>query len=977
MKLSDLKAYEILEERRLADINSDGYVIRHKKSGARITVISNEDENKVFYIGFRTPPEDSTGVPHIIEHTVLCGSEKYPVKDPFVELVKGSLNTFLNAITYPEKTIYPVASCNDADFQNLMSVYMDAVFHPNIYKHEEIFKQEGWHYELEDKDAPVTINGVVYNEMKGAFSSPDDVLQREILNSLFPDTSYGNESGGDPEHIPDLTYEEYLNFHRRYYHPCNSYIYLYGDMDIAEKLKWMDEEYLGKYEKIELDSAIKMQEPFEEPVEIVRAYPIASNEPEEDNTYLSYNMAVGTVLDRKLYQAFDVLDYALISAPGAPLKQALLDAGIGKDIVGGYDNSTLQPTFSVIAKNTNLSEKEHFLSVIRSVLKEQVEQGIDKKALLAGINSSEFRFREADFGQFPKGLLYGIQCLDSWLHDDMQPFMHLEALEIYQFLKEQVNTDYFEKLVKEYLLDNPHASIVIATPERGLNAKKEAELEKKLADYKAGLSGEEIEKLIADTIHLKEYQEEPSPKEDLEKIPMLKREDLKKTAAPLVNRVVLSGETEIVHHEMYANGIDYLTLLFDIRDLEPELLPYAGILKAVLGFVDTESYSYARLANEINIHTGGISSSIGIYPSVKEKDKLELKYEIRTKVLAEKISDAMGMIKEIIRTSKISDEKRLYEILAQMKSRLQVGLSSAGHSVASTRALSYFSRASYCQDATGGIGLFRVAADYEAHFEEKKGELIQKLEGLVQKIFTPDRLMVSITCEQKHFAAVEQEITALKAGLYASEDGKKERALPGMSFEKKNEGFMDASQVQYVARAGNYVAHGYEYHGALKILKVIMGYDYLWINIRVKGGAYGCMNGYMRNGDTYFVSYRDPNLSSTNAVYDGIPEYIGNFEADEHDMTKYIIGTVSDMDTPLNPSARGTRSMTAYLQDMSYEDLQRERDQVIHATAEDIRALKGLVQSVLDDGNLCVIGNEENLKSEEGMFLHLENLSEA
>lgn len=974
MKLTDLTAYEILEERDLTDIHARGYIIRHKKSGARITAVSNEDENKVFYIGFRTPPEDSTGVPHIVEHTVLCGSDKYPVKDPFVELVKGSLNTFLNALTYPEKTIYPVASCNDKDFQNLMSVYMDAVFHPNIYKHEEIFKQEGWHYELEDKESPVTINGVVYNEMKGAFSSPDDVLQREILNSLFPDTSYGNESGGDPEHIPDLTYEQYLNFHRRYYHPCNSYIYLYGDMDIAEKLQWMDEEYLGKYEKIELDSTIRMQRPFAHPVEIIKKYPIASNEPEEDNTYLSYNMVIGTVLDKKLYQAFDVLDYALLTAPGAPLKQALLDAGIGKDIVGGYDNGTLQPIFSIVAKNTNLSEKEHFLSVIRSVLKEQVEKGINKKSLLAGINSSEFRFREADFGQFPKGLLYGIQCLDSWLYDDMQPFMHLEALGTYKFLKEQVETGYFEKLVEEYLLDNPHASIVIATPERGLNAKKEAELERKLADYKAGLSGEEIEKLIADTKHLKEYQEEPSPKEDLEKIPMLKRSDMKKTAAPLVNKVVISGETEIVHHEMYANGIDYLTLLFDIKDIRPEELPYVGILKVVLGYVDTESLSFAELANEINIHTGGISSSVGIYPSVKDREHLEVKYEIKTKVLAEKLPDAMRMIKEILKTSKISDEKRLYEILAQMKSRLQVGLSAAGHSVASVRAMSYFSRPSYYQDATGGIGVFQVIADYEAHFEDKKGELIAKLEELVQRIFTADRLMVSITCEQKHFAAVEQEITALKSNLYASVDGTKERSLPEMVFEKKNEGFMDASQVQYVARAGNYAAHGYKYHGALKILKVIMGYDYLWINVRVKGGAYGCMNNYMRNGDTYFVSYRDPNLSETNAVYDGIPEYIENFEADERDMTKYIIGTISDMDTPLNPSARGARSMNAYLQELSYEDIQREREQVIHATAEDIRALKGLIQSVLWDGNLCVIGNEDNLKREEKMFCKLENL---
>ena len=974
MNLSELKAYEILEERALEDINSKGYILRHKKSGARVSVISNDDDNKVFYIGFRTPPEDSTGVPHIIEHTVLCGSEKYPVKDPFVELVKGSLNTFLNAMTYPEKTIYPVASCNDTDFQNLMSVYMDAVFHPNIYKYEEIFKQEGWHYELEDKDAPVTINGVVYNEMKGAFSSPDDVIQREILNSLFPDTSYSNESGGDPECIPDLTYEDYLDFHRKYYHPCNSYIYLYGDMDIAEKLQWMDEEYLGKYEAIELDSVIKMQQPFAQPIEITREYPIASGETEENNTYLSYNMVIGTVLDKKLYQAFDILDYALLSAPGAPVKQALIDAGIGKDVVGGYDNSTLQPVFSIIAKNANLSDKERFLSVIRDTLKEQVEKGIDKKALLAGISSSEFRFREADFGQFPKGLLYGIQCLDSWLHDDMQPFMHLEALETYQFLKEQVETDYFERLVEEYLLNNTHASVVIALPKQGLGAKRDAELAQKLADYKASLSEAEIEKLIADTKHLHEYQDEPSPKEDLEKIPMLTREDLKKTAAPLYNEVVMSGDTEVVYHEMYANGIDYLQLLFDIKDISPEELPYVGILKAVLGYVDTASYSYAELANEINIHTGGIGSSVGIYPNVKDKDALEIKFEVKTKVLADKLPDAMKMIREILMTSKISDEKRLREILAQLRSRLQVGLSSAGHSVASTRAMSYFSRAAYYQDATGGIACYRVIADYEAHFEEKKGELIAKLEELVSRIFTAERLMVGITCEKKHFAAVKEEVEQLKAALYVLEVADKERVLPELDFSQKNEGFMDASQVQYVARAGNYVAHGYEYHGALKILKVIMGYDYLWINVRVKGGAYGCMNGYMRNGDTYFVSYRDPNLAATNEIYDKIPAYLAEFDADERDMTKYIIGTVSDMDTPMNPSAKGARSMMAYLQGLSYEELQKEREQVIGANAADIRALEGLIASVLSDGNLCVIGNEDEIAKEKNLFAKVENL---
>ena len=968
MNLADLTAYELIEKRTLKDIHSEGFLLRHKKSGARVLAVSNDDNNKVFSIAFRTPPSDSTGVPHIIEHTVLCGSDKYPVKDPFVELVKGSLNTFLNAMTYPDKTMYPVASCNDKDFQNLMSVYMDAVFHPNIYKHEEIFKQEGWHYELEDAESPVTINGVVYNEMKGAFSSPDDVLNRQIMNSLFPDTSYCNESGGDPLHIPELTYEEYLNFHRRYYHPCNSYIYLYGDMDIAEKLQWMDDEYLSKYEKIEIDSKIKLQKPFEKAIEITKKYSISSSESEEDNTYLSYNMAVGTVLDKELYYAFDILDYALISAPGAPLKQALIEAGIGSEITGGYDCNVLQPTFSVIAKNTNTSEKEHFLAVIRETLEDLVKNGLNKKSLIAGINSAEFRYREADFGQFPKGLLYGIQCMESWLHDDNQPFMHLEALETYGFLKEQVETDYFEKLIQKYLLNNTHASIVVVEPEKGLNAKNDAELEKKLAEYKAGLSKEEMEQLIADTKHLKQYQEEPSPKEDLDKIPMLTREDMRKEAMPLSNQIEKSGDTTILYHDICSNGIVYMSLLFDIEDIPQEDIAYMGILKAVLGYIDTASYSYADFANEVNMHTGGIGTTIGIYPSVKDADELQAKFEVRAKALYDKVPDAMHLIKEMLLTSKLTDEKRLYEILAELKSRLQVSLSSSGHSVASNRAMSYFSKSAAYKDS---ITFYQTVADLEANFEEKKADLIAKLDALVHQIFVQERLFVSVTCDKEGFGLFVPELENLKKEFY---HGAKCEEKAEITRTKKNEGFMDASQVQYVARAGNFRKHGFEYHGALKILKVIMGYDYLWINIRVKGGAYGCMNGYMRNGDTYFVSYRDPNLEKTNEIYDKIPKYIESFDADEHEMTKYIIGTISDMDVPLNPNAKGERSLAAYLQGISFEDLQKERDQVIGAEPGDIRGLKDLVASVLEEQNLCVIGNEDALKEKEEMFFELKNL---
>ena len=966
-----LHGFTEIRQAPLPELDATLHEMEHEQTGARLVWLERDEVNMTFGIAFPTLPKDDTGVFHILEHSVLCGSDRYPVKEPFVELLKHSMNTFLNALTFPDKTLYPISSRNPKDFLTLMRVYLDAVFFPSIHEKPEIFQQEGWHYELESEDAPVTINGVVYNEMKGAFSSPDDVLSRQIMTSLFPDTTYANVSGGDPLHIPELTYEEYLDFHRRYYHPCNSYIYLYGDMDVAEKLAWMDEAYLGKYEAIGLDSEIKLQKPFEKPIEVTHKYSISSTESEENNTYLSYNTVIETALDEKLYLAFDILDYALVSAPGAPLKQALIDAGIGSEITGGYDSGTLQPTFSVIAKNTNPQEKEHFLAVIRETLEGLVKNGLNKKSLLAGINSSEFRYREADFGHFPKGLLYGIQCLDSWLYDDMRPFLHLEALDTYRFLKEQVETDYFEQLIQKYLLNNRHASVVIIEPEKGLNAKNEAALEKKLAEYKAGLSEDEIRKLIADTKHLKEYQETPSPKEDLEKIPMLARSDMKKEAAPFYNTELSVKGIPVVHHDIYSNGIIYLTMLFDIAHVPAEDIPYLGVLKAVLGYVDTKNYSYADFANEVNIHTGGISSTIGVYPSVKDKDDYQVKFEVRTKALYDKLPEAATLMKEMLFTSNIDDEKRLYEIIAELKSRLQVSISSAGHSVASTRAMTYFSKAAAYKDT---ITFYETLCDLEAHFDERKEALTAKLKEMVSSIFTKEHLLVSVTCEKDGVSIVEAELEKFIPMLYETSGEEKRAEIVPV---QKNEGFMDASQVLYVARAGNFRAHGFDYHGALRILKVIMEYDYLWINIRVKGGAYGCMNGYMKNGDTYFVSYRDPNLEKTNEIYDGIPAYIEQFTADERDMTKYIIGTISDMDVPMNPSTKGDRSMAAYLQNISYEEIQKERDQVIGATQEDIRGLRDMIASVLAENNLCVVGNEETLQASEGMFGEVKHLNES
>lgn len=971
MTIHDLTEYEILDEHRVEDVQSDGFILRHKKSGARIAILSNNDDNKVFYIGFRTPPEDETGVPHIIEHTTLCGSKKFPVKDPFIELAKGSLNTFLNAMTYPDKTVYPVASCNDQDFKNLMDVYLDAVFNPNITKYEEIFKQEGWHYELTGKDDELKINGVVYNEMKGAYSSPDEVLSSQIYRSLFPDNTYSKDSGGNPEYIPKLTYEAYLDFYHKYYHPSNSYIYLYGDMDVVERLEWLDKEYLSQYEYKKVNSEINKQSAFDEIKNVEAQYSITMDDSQENKTYLSYNRVVGDTLDKMLYQAFDVLDYALVSSPGAPVKQALIDAGIGDDVYGSYDAGILQPVFSFVAKNANASQADEFESIIENTLKEVVKTGINKEALLAGINSSEFKFREADFGQFPKGLLFGLNCLDSWLFDDMKPFIHLECLDTFAKLRRAVDTDYFEKLIQEYLLDNTHGSSVTVKSKSGLGNEKEEALAKELSDYKASLSDEEIKKLIEDTEHLKKYQEEPSSDEDLRKLPMLTRADMKKNAMSFSNIEDELLDVKVVRHDIESNGIDYISFLFDAGDFEQSELGYLGFFTNALGLVSTEKYSYTDLANATNIYTGGISTGTASHPDIKDRNNFVFKFEVKLKVLEKNLGKALELMEQMLLASDFSDTKRLGELVAQIKARLQANLSSSGHLVAAMRSMSSFSRYALYQDELKGIAFYRSICRIEKELSESPERVSDKLAAIAKKLFARNRMLISFTGNNEAYGNAKPSLEKVIAGFNKmSAIGKQAE----VHFNTAKEAFVDASQIQYVAKTGDFVCEGYEYTGALRLLRIILSYDYLWINVRVKGGAYGCMNTFLRSGESYFVSYRDPNLSDTLDVYDRIPEYIKSFSPDERDMTKYIIGTFSALDTPMNPEAKGSRSLSAYLEGITYEQIQKERDEILNAQPEDIRRLADLVEAVLKKDSICVIGNENMIKESAGLFENVEKL---
>lgn len=966
MDISNCKAYDLVQKQEMPELDSTGYLLRHRKTGARVVVMENRDNNKVFHIGFRTPPKDSTGVAHIVEHTVLCGSRDFPVKDPFNELLKGSLNTFVNAMTYPDKTVYPVASCNDKDFQNLMHVYLDAVFYPNIYKEEKIFRQEGWHYELEQTDAPLTYNGVVFNEMKGVFSSPTQLLDRNIQQSLFPDTAYGVESGGDPAAIPDLTYEDYLAFHSKYYHPSNSYLYLYGDMDMEEKLNWIDEKYLSSFEALAVDSEILLQKPFDKRHDVYKFYSVTEGEETEGKAYFSYNAVCGDSLDRSLYLAFQVLSHVLVKSVGAPLKQALLDAGIGNDIHCYYEESIRQPYFSIIAKNVRMEQKQDFLDVIQEQLTKLVKEGLNQQSLRAAINGLEFQYREADFGNFPKGLMYGLQIFDSWLYDEEKPFLHICANETFAYLKEQVATGYFEGLIQRYLLDNTHTSFVSVQPKAGLTGRMEKEEQERLASYKASLTTEEKEELVRQTQELKRYQEEPTPAEDLTCIPLLNREDIGKEAQPFSNEEKEMEGVKAFHHNIFTNGINYFRFSFDVKDIK-EYAPYLALLTELLSTVDTEKHDKLELSNEILLHAGGLSTDINVYTSRRTED-YRMIFEVGGKALYSEMGHVLQLVQEILTSSKLGDEKRLREVIGETRSAKQMSLQSAGHNTAIVRAMAYQRESSYYSECLRGISYYDFLCDLEEHFEERKAGLIAVLEALMKKIFVKERLLIGVTADQKGYDGMTEQIPYLLEGL----PQQAEVTLPEPEWKlqpiTKNEGFETAGKVQYVARAGNFANKGIPYQGMNKVVKTILDYDYLYNEVRVKGGAYGVVCAFGNDGSGYMVSYRDPNLQETNQVYEGIPAYLKEFDADERDMMKYIIGTISDLDTPLTPRASGRRSYNAYMTDVTFEQIQRERDEILAADSQKVRDAAEMVEAVLSDGYICALGSEGKIKQAEDLF---------
>lgn len=964
-KIGDMvHGFRVNSMSHIEEVNSDAYLMEHVKSGARLMYLDNDDDNKVFYICFRTTPDNSKGTPHIMEHSTLCGSRKYPLKEPFVELAKGSLNTFLNAITWPDKTMYPIASRNDVDFHNLMDVYLDAVFYPNCLKNPQILMQEGWHYELENKDAPLTYNGVVYNEMKGALSSPEAIMEDRAMEKLFPDTTYGVESGGDPEVIPTLSFREFTEFHRRFYHPSNSYIYLYGDMDIEKTLDYLDREYLSAFDRRNVDSMVKTQAPFSKRVSLTAPYGIAENEGTEGKAIHALYTAFNDHMSTMDSLAFRILNYVLIDMDGAPLKQAVLDAGLGSDLSGSYGDSYKQPVWIVEATGSEVDKQAAFADVVDSTLRSIALKGIDKDMLEAALNRTEFTARENDYQGRPKGLFYGVRAMDMWLYD-RNPMDALRYIDDMNRLRENLKTNYFENLLLRYVIKNPHQVLITMKPEKGLTEKMNRETAEKLASFKSSLSDEQLDKIMASTKALKERQASGETEEALKTIPLLSRKDLKRPVEEEVLEKENVSGVDHFHFQVHTNGITYVNFYFTLGNLKEEDIPYAILLSSLLRSLSTTKHSYTELARLSNAYTGGMSFALNGYGKVNDTSSYLPALTIRAKALTSKTDKLMDLLGEVINHTLFTDTKRLKELILQEKSEWDMSAFSRGHTLVMTRLTSYFSKGGEFAEQSG-LSYYYFLADLVKHFDENKDALEEKLAAISKKIFTRSGLFFETIGEEEEKKAV---LANLPLVLDDMEEGEKVKPhVYSFPPESRNEAFLTSGKVQYVAKGGNFKSHGFAYTGALRVMETILRYEYLWKKIRVLGGAYGAFTQFLRDGTAILCSYRDPNLSETIKAYEELPAYLENLTLSDREMTKYVIGTMAADEIQLTPSMKGERAMVHYLSGNTRESRMKIRDEIINCQVEDIRKLAPLVDSVMKDPYICVMGSEDRIQKDKDLF---------
>lgn len=962
-----MKEYTKLDEKYIEDISSNVTIYSHNKTKARIACIKNNDENKTFAIAFRTPAINSTGLTHILEHSVLCGSKKYPVKDPFVELIKGSLNTFLNAFTFPDKTMYPCSSTNTKDFKNLMDVYLDCVFYPNIYKHKEIFMQEGWHYKLLNEDDDIDYVGVVYNEMKGAFSDPEQVLSREILHTIYPDNCYQYESGGDPKNIPDLSYEEFINFHKKYYSPSNSYIFIYGDIDMDERLEYLDKEYLSKFDYVDFDTNVLSQKPFNNPKEEVKEYPISKDDKLEDKTYLSANIALDSNIAYKDLSALTMMLQILFSEPGAIIKQAILDKNIGTDVDFSLQPDLKNPLISIIVRGSNKEKLEDLKNVLKEEFEKVVTNKINKEQLLAYIDFQEFKTREAKMS-FPKGISYAMTMLTTWLYNENDYYSRLCDLDLFKEYRDLVNTSFFEDLITKYIINNNHKAYVTLVPSYTCMDLQNKALREKLDKYKKSLSKDEIKALIKLNEDLKNYQETPSTKEEIDTLPKLTLEDISIDPEKF-NLDVIDNKYKVLYSNYETKSIGYVNLYFDISSLDYSLVPYAKLLTNVLALLSTKTQTYQEIGKKMNLYTGGLYTQLLIYETYYSKAKTFFNFNIS--YLKSKTNNAIELLSDVILNTKFDDKKRLYELLCQEKNNLESHMSYRGHGVALVRAGAKIDERPYLIDLTAGIAYLDFLNDLINNYDAKASDILEKLEYLYDNLLTKDRLIVGFTGAKEDLDAAIN----LFNPIYDKLNNKSKLAFnQKFTKNKYDEGIKTQYNVNYVAEYGTY-SNLAKYNGTFTVLSNALNLDYLWMKVRVLGGAYGCSSVVSPLGYIAFTSYRDPNIVSTLDVYKDSVKFISELNPNEDELLKYKIGAVGSLIVVRHNSEKGVKAQTDYLLGLTYDYIKARFNELLNTKVEDFIKTKDLFVEALENSTVCVLGPEKDIIKNANIFDKVRSLN--
>ncbi|MBI9054899.1 MAG: insulinase family protein [Bacteroidales bacterium] len=953
--------FKLVEKKFVKEVNANCLYFLHEKTGARLLKIEADDVNKLFNIAFKTTPENDFGTPHIMEHSVLNGSKNFPVKSPFDVLTKGSLNTFLNAMTGSDVTTYPVASMNDKDYFNLMHVYLDAVFNPNLHEDPRILKQEGWHYELDDIDGEITYKGVVYNEMKGAFSNPTRELGYQSSKILFPDNTYGVSSGGYPMAIPGLTQEYFTEFHDKYYHPTNSYILLYGNADLNKELEFIDSEYLSKYERSEEKIEIPLQKPFEAKKYAEGSYPVPVGGSTKNNTYLGLNYVTGLSTDVELTMALNVLSEALVNHESAPLRVALQEAGIGRE-VNAYVDNTKQNVFQIMVQNANPEDKDKFDKIVSETLQKISEEGFDQSMINGILNRMEFNMREGNSAQ--KGFMYLWSSYNGWFFAD-DPFLGLEFEKPLTKVKEGIGNGLLQTIVKEQFIENPHALLMVLKPQPGLEKEFAAKVKKELADYKASLSKEEVEQLVEETKALKEYQKEEDSPEALATIPMLALSDISSEVEWYDLKEKSVSDVTVLHHADFTNNILYSNLYFDLRAVPQDLIPYANLLCEIIGLMNTENYTYGELDNELNINTGGFYTALRTYLEDNSDENLIPKFLFTTKAFTNKSDKLFELADEVINRSKYDDKDRLKAVLMRQQSQVEAGIKNNGMNYALTRLSSYYTNRGMFNELTDGLDYYNFITDLTENFEAKHNEISEKLAQTAQILFNKKNMTASITCSEEEYAVYSKSLETFIASL---PEGLGELKDWNFELETKNEGLMAASKVQYVTKGYDFKKLGYEWNGKMRVLNQILSREWLQTQVRVIGGAYGGFSGFSSTGNVYFGSYRDPNLRETIENFDASPSFLKDFEADKNEMTRFIIGTIARMDRPTTASQRGSIAVQRYFTKTTIDELKQERSEVLTSTLEDVKGMGKMVNDILDQEAICVYGNTDKVKENKDLF---------